>query len=346
MFRHRIPKYILRIIIVFIILDIIAPSSSNFQANEALDEARKEQAKIQMIEIMKGLELYKLDNGKYPTRAQGLKALVVKPTTEPHPNEWSQYLDRMPLDPWGNKYIYLCPSSTYNRESNHANKNEYCYCELICYGPDGKESMDDIKFYGIPNICYASRTGDINAVKSFLNENPQVVNINNVIGYPTPLLCAITGDKIDVVRLLLDHGADINTYDPFDAALHIAVEHDNIEILNLLVAAKGVDINIKNVSGETPLHMASYSKLPHKIEILKLLISKGADINARDDDGYTPLHRAIDAGNMKIVKILVLKGANVNEKTKNGDSPLKLAQKNNPNSSDIVDFLRKFGAKE
>ncbi|MBA3537031.1 MAG: type II secretion system major pseudopilin GspG [Tatlockia sp.] len=56
--------------------------------------------------IKNALKFYKLDNGFYPTTAQGLEALVVKPTREPIPKRWVKYLERLPLDPWGKNYQY------------------------------------------------------------------------------------------------------------------------------------------------------------------------------------------------------------------------------------------------
>ena len=60
------------------------------------------------ILLMKNaLKLYKLDNGFYPTTAQGLDALVNKPTKEPVPEHWAQYLVSIPLDPNGLPYKYI-----------------------------------------------------------------------------------------------------------------------------------------------------------------------------------------------------------------------------------------------
>lgn len=65
-------------------------------------------AEQDIAEIEKGLQLYKQDNGRYPTTEQGLLALIVKPGRAPVPKEWKTggYLDRLPHDPWGNAYAY------------------------------------------------------------------------------------------------------------------------------------------------------------------------------------------------------------------------------------------------
>jgi general secretion pathway protein G len=73
------------------------------------DEARIVKAKQDISSISSALQLYRLDNFVYPTTDQGLEALSVKPTDDPMPKNWKQVLDRMPLDPWGNPYLYLRP---------------------------------------------------------------------------------------------------------------------------------------------------------------------------------------------------------------------------------------------
>ncbi|OIR05880.1 type II secretion system protein G precursor [mine drainage metagenome] len=75
------------------------------------DEARVTAAKQDIATITQALNLYKLDNQRYPTTEQGLAALVHKPTTSPVPNNWKSegYLDRVPKDPWGTPYQYLQP---------------------------------------------------------------------------------------------------------------------------------------------------------------------------------------------------------------------------------------------
>jgi general secretion pathway protein G len=75
------------------------------------DEARMIAAKQDIASVMQALKLYKLDNQRYPTTEQGLQALVTKPSSPPVPSNWksSGYLDKLPLDPWGNPYQYLFP---------------------------------------------------------------------------------------------------------------------------------------------------------------------------------------------------------------------------------------------
>ncbi|MDR5752029.1 MULTISPECIES: type II secretion system major pseudopilin GspG [Caballeronia] len=75
------------------------------------DEARRVAAKQDIGTMMQALKLYRLDNGRYPTQEQGLRALIEKPTNDPIPNNWKDggYLERLPNDPWGGQYQYLNP---------------------------------------------------------------------------------------------------------------------------------------------------------------------------------------------------------------------------------------------
>ena len=93
-------------------------------------EARHAAAVAQLENFRLALKLYRMDNGALPTQRQGLQALVEPSTQSPVPRKFPQegYLDRrtLPLDPWGNDYVYLSPGS---RGETY---------EVICYGSDGE----------------------------------------------------------------------------------------------------------------------------------------------------------------------------------------------------------------
>ncbi len=77
------------------------------------EEAKRTMAGIQIQGLETALKIYKLDNGMYPSTEQGLSALISPPTVGNLPAKWRKggYLekDRVPKDPWGNEYIYICP---------------------------------------------------------------------------------------------------------------------------------------------------------------------------------------------------------------------------------------------
>lgn len=75
------------------------------------DDARIAASKNDIAQIMNALKLYRLDNGRYPSTEQGLRALIEKPTIEPLPSNWRKNLERneVPKDQWGREYQYLNP---------------------------------------------------------------------------------------------------------------------------------------------------------------------------------------------------------------------------------------------
>ncbi len=89
------------------------------------DEARVVKAKQDVLAIQNALDLYKLDNGIYPSTDQGLMALVEKPTTNPEPRDWKTYLKTVPKDPWGRDYLYLNPG-------------QHGEVDVFTYGADGQ----------------------------------------------------------------------------------------------------------------------------------------------------------------------------------------------------------------
>jgi general secretion pathway protein G len=77
------------------------------------------------------LRTYEMLNYRMPSTEQGLSALVSQPATEPRPRRWKQLMKEVPLDPWGNEYVYRNPGKGGSG------------FEIYSLGPDGKESDDD-----------------------------------------------------------------------------------------------------------------------------------------------------------------------------------------------------------
>ncbi|NCQ25165.1 MAG: type II secretion system protein GspG [Rhodobacteraceae bacterium CG17_big_fil_post_rev_8_21_14_2_50_63_15] len=75
------------------------------------DQARVARVKSDLAVLSGAVKLYKLDNFRYPSTEQGLRSLVAAPTLAPVPQNYAQngYIDRLPVDPWGNEYQYLQP---------------------------------------------------------------------------------------------------------------------------------------------------------------------------------------------------------------------------------------------
>ncbi|EDP73123.1 general secretion pathway protein G [Hydrogenivirga sp. 128-5-R1-1] len=120
---------LLELLVVIVILSLLAALLVP-KLTGRLGEAKIDTTKIQLKEVKRALEMYKVDNGTYPTTEQGLKALVKKPDTPPVPKKWKQYLEKVPKDAWGNELIYIYPSD----------KHPF---ELKSAGPDGEVGTED-----------------------------------------------------------------------------------------------------------------------------------------------------------------------------------------------------------
>ncbi len=113
------------VVIMGVLISLIAPNILG-----RVDDARATAAQADVNVLSQALDMYKLDNQRFPSTDQGLYALVEMPTGSPKPRRWNPegYLKKsaLPKDPWGNEYQYVSPGS----------RNAY---DLYSLGADGKE---------------------------------------------------------------------------------------------------------------------------------------------------------------------------------------------------------------
>lgn len=113
---RRLPDAGVTLIEMMVVLVIIALVAAMIVPNVIgrPDEARVAVARTDIRAIGSALELYRLDNRAYPTSAQGLEALVREPVSPPQPPNWATggYLGAVPVDPWGNAYVYRSPGDS------------------------------------------------------------------------------------------------------------------------------------------------------------------------------------------------------------------------------------------
>ncbi|KAL6801754.1 ankyrin repeat-containing domain protein [Trichoderma sp. SZMC 28012] len=138
----------------------------------------------------------------------------------------------------------------------------------------------------------------------------------------TVLYPAIERGYFDVIRLLVERGADITATCDGLTPLLFAITTGKIDIIRLLTKI-GADINIRGEGGLTPLIMST--GLGHTDNI-QPLIDLGANINARDNDGHSPLFFAIIAGNIPTIELLVgMDYIDLNKPDARGITPIVLA---------------------
>jgi general secretion pathway protein G len=118
---------------IMLVLGIIAVlvGSAIYMLVGNIDVAKEQRVDSDIEAISMQLRTYEMLNYRMPTSEQGLKALVNQPTTEPRPRRWKQLMKTVPIDPWGNEYVYRNPG-----------KGGAAF-EIFSLGPDGKESDDD-----------------------------------------------------------------------------------------------------------------------------------------------------------------------------------------------------------
>ena len=159
----------------------------------------------------------------------------------------------------------------------------------------------------------------------------------------TPLAAALETDDLPTVRLLIQHGVNLQQHAsllhstnsdrmlrfllengaPVDGRnedgatyLQVAIENDDEEIVQLLIE-RGANVNVTDEYGATPLMQVE------SLDLAKLLIERGANVNAADKEGQTALHRVVsEGGNFELAELLIAHRADVNARDREGYTPL------------------------
>lgn len=108
----------------------------------------------------------------------------------------------------------------------------------------------------------------------------------------TALIQATLYNNVEVVQILIEHGANVNTRDFFNgyAALHFAARNYSLELMQLLLKHKA-EVDIKDINGNTPLFLAVVNASGKK-GIIQQLLQNGADRNFANNQGISPLELA------------------------------------------------------
>ncbi|RLN86126.1 hypothetical protein BBJ28_00005151, partial [Nothophytophthora sp. Chile5] len=139
-----------------------------------------------------------------------------------------------------------------------------------------------------------------------------------------PLIAAAAGGLVEMLKLLLDHGAISTMQDfPGNKALHHAASNGHLAAVRVLLeGARSSDVDVTNKQNWTPLIAAAARG---NIEIVRLLIEKNADVNRKRRGDMTALHLATERGHAEMVDLLLSHGADVDAKNWERLTPLMMA---------------------
>jgi general secretion pathway protein G len=120
---------------IMLVLGIIAVlvGSAIYMLSGNIDVAKEQRVTSDIQAISMQLRTYEMLNFRKPTTEQGLKALVAMPASDPKPQRWKKLMEAVPLDPWGNEYVYRNPGK-YKTDG----------FDLYSLGPQGKEGEGNI----------------------------------------------------------------------------------------------------------------------------------------------------------------------------------------------------------
>ena len=207
----------------------------------------------------------------------------------------------------------------------------------LAYG--GIETFDLLKAAGADGGFFEPvYKGDAAAVKAALAKDPKLVDSLNWLK-ETPLLVAVEKGHLDVARLLMAGGADVNVRGQSDMRpLHYALgPGKNIDMVKLLLE-HGAKLEAKDRLGRTPIWISV-----GRWDEFEFLTAHGADINAQDVEGHTMLFEAaVGWHNIEVAEKLLKAGANPDVPDKKGQTLRELAEKRFP---DLAELLRQYPPK-
>ena len=152
----------------------------------------------------------------------------------------------------------------------------------------------------------------------------QVAYLDAINNNYTPMHFAAANNAVNAMKWLETQGVDVNVRNPRgETPMHRAAAalNDNRDAMEWL-QAQGVNVNVRDASDRTPMHFAASFGI---LDALNWLETQGADINARDRDGNTPLHDATDNNNMEAMQWFRIRGTDINVRNKAGETPLHRA---------------------
>jgi hypothetical protein len=176
--------------------------------------------------------------------------------------------------------------------------------------------------------------------RTCIHLRPIMMNVKNRRGRTQLHFCAENGFTTSVKRLLSIRNINVNLKDDLNGRtpLHWAAYNGHIEIARLLLQ-NGADVNVRDDDGWTPLLLAAWNG---HVDILHLLVENGADLEAQSSHGGRALHSAAYRGNLPFIQELISRyHVDINARLNDGKTALWMARARN--RSTVITFLQANG---
>jgi ankyrin repeat protein len=168
-------------------------------------------------------------------------------------------------------------------------------------------------------LHYAAHYGLDGIVKYLVIEHAQDVNARGLYKKSTPLHRASARGHVTVVRVLLEHDADVTAQNEDGSTpLHLASRWGGVKVVHILLK-HGADATAQDINRSTPLHQASSAG---HVDSARVLLELGVDATAQDKNGWTPLHWASYEGHVGVTRVLLKHGVDATVQDKDGRTPL------------------------
>jgi len=168
---------------------------------------------------------------------------------------------------------------------------------------------------------------------------PRDVNDAATVDGLTALHYAAQNGSLDIIKFLVEHGADISAqdYEQSRSVIHFAALNGDIECIKYLTE-NGADLLDKDANGATAFH---YAVMANNLEAVKYFVTKKLDYTAKDYRGWTAMHYAANGGALDVMKYLISKDLNINALNDRRRTPLFFARQHH----ELREFMLSHGAK-